>query len=242
MRRLRALSWVAVGIALVAVFGAAAWWRMPKSDVSVFEVSNLGWGELRLRLESEGSDLLLLTRANPESSVPHERTGSVYRYDPTANTLSKVPKAAWDDASGQIARSDVPRNRPHGWGVTRENGVFFAFGGSMEPWKLETTGERVLWRDTNVAGDAIALLTVDGELDPPFYWWFFSRSGGYRGQHYVELFTLPEWTRKRPAVPIPLNTANGLESAYWSADGKYVVYSANDGKRLCIIRTDVQGE
>lgn len=229
----------------VIVFGAAAflaWRSTPKGDVPVFEVSNLGWGELRLRLESEGSDVLLLTRANPESSAPHERTGSVYRYDPTANTLTEVPKAVWDEATGQIARFDAPRNAPRGWGMTIEDGALFVFGDAARSRKIETIGERVVKFSMNITGDLMALLTVDGELDPPFYWWFFSRRGGYRGQHYVELFTLPEWRRKRPAVRIPLNTADDLESAYWSADGKYVVYSANDGKRLCIIRTDVEGE
>jgi len=126
--------------------------------------------------------------------------------------------------------------------MTIEDGALFVFGDAAQSRKIETIGERVLKFSMNVTGDLMAVLTVDGELDPPFYWWFFSRSGGYRGQHYVELFTLPEWKRKRSAVRIPLNTADGLESAYWSADGKYVVYSANDGKRLCIIRTDAEGE
>lgn len=231
-----------VVVIAVGVTACLVWVATPKSDVPVFAISNPGWSGLRLRLEHQGSDILLLTRADPSSTVPHFQTAPVYRYDPVASALTEVPKAAWDEATGQIARFDAPRNAHQGWDVTVDNGALLIFGDAVDTRTVEVTGETALWVDESVASDLVAVLTVDGELDRPFYLWFFSRSGGYRGQHYVELFRLPEMTRRRRALRIPLTTADGIEAPCWSSDGKYVVYSSSDGKWLCIIRTDVEAE
>ena len=233
---------LSVALIAIGVTACLVWLATPKSDVPVFAISSPGWSGLSLRLEHQGSDILLLTRADPSSTVLHFQTGPVYRYDPVASALTEVSKAAWDEATGQIARFDTLRNVPHGWGVTVENGAVVIFGDAVDTRTVEVTGETALWVDESVASDLVAVLTVDGELDRPLYLWFFSRSGGYRGQHYVELFKLPEMTRRRPALRIPLTTADGIESPCWSSDGKYVVYSSSDGKRLCIIRTDAPEE
>ncbi|UCC32831.1 MAG: hypothetical protein JSU86_06355, partial [Phycisphaerales bacterium] len=53
--------------------------------------------------------------------------------------------------------------------MTIEDGALFVFGDAARSRKIETIGERVVKFSMNITGDLMALLTVDGELDPPFY-------------------------------------------------------------------------
>ncbi|UCC31890.1 MAG: hypothetical protein JSU86_06350 [Phycisphaerales bacterium] len=213
-----------------------------KSDVPVFAISNPGWGDLHLRLESEASDILLLTRADPDSSIPHYRTGAVYRYEPTTQTVREVSVEQWNKATGKITRFDTMRPSLHWRHVAVKNGAILVSGDNIDSRTVETTGETALRRKVSPEGDLVAVLTADGEHDPVQHGWVFPSGGGYRGQHYVELFTFRDMQRRRPALRIPLTTEEGIESACWSADGRYIVYSSSNGKRVCIIRTDVEGE
>jgi hypothetical protein len=237
---------VAVWAALILALGLLLWFSAAKSDTRVFRVDGSSWGEWRVRRESETSKRLLLAqlRAGWGESQRY-LTGKVYRYDPAEASITEVPVKLWHQTSGTALDADmIPPDKVRPCAAITD-GIVEASCGGPASGTLEVVGEAAVAIDWAPTGKLMAILTADGASQPPSRAWVNAWTGNtnaYNGQHYVELFSIPDLKPAREAVRIPFTTMTGLDPPCWTADGGYVVYSSIDGKRVCIIRTDAGEE
>lgn len=235
----RHLKWPALGAAAFGFFGLvwALWPRPFVSDVRVFDVDP-GGSHLRVRYDSADKKTLLITRTLFDSLNPYDRFGTIYRYDAEAVTLLEIPRETWDLASGEIVTVESWMIPTSAWRVVADRGKLCVASKGRASQFVPTQGRTALRAIGDPTGHVIAALTTDGWERPGTRGWFTSFGGGYGGQHYVELFSVPDMIPVKSAIRIPFTNAGGIDAPCWSADGKYIVYASADKRRMIVIQTE----
>lgn len=223
------------------VFAVFLWWIWAGwigSDVPVFEVDPRG-GDLRTRYESPDKRSLLITRADWDSPIPIRRIGTVYRYDVDTETLHSVGKEAWITATEPVQTPDTEFAYLPGFHISSKGGVFRAGVRGQQRREVSTKGKTALIARWAPGARRAMVLTTNGRKRFKLQSWFFPMGGGYRGQHYVELFCVPEMTPVKEAIRIPFTSGvGGLNGPHWSDDGRYLVFTSGDRRRMIVIDTE----
>ena len=231
----RSTAVLGVAILLCLVLGCSS----PPPELRVLETPGLKHGAitgLRFRSEDVGDGALLLTTRNEDT--PTSLDDAVYAYDPARGILSLATVDAWNDATGEVGdwcamvrgiASPPPRLR-------RRKRKLAADGRT-----LDTAGNVVLTFGPSPQQNYLAVLSAkDRWRFPPIFPSLGGGPGPPSGQHYHELFTIPELRRVGSAVPLAITADSALQTC-WSPDERFVIYSDLEVKKIVIVRRDKQG-
>ena len=224
----------------VLLLSMAVVWQMigpcVTSDIPCYEFrpGELTYG-LYLRVADNTGDLLL-TSDVPRSPDQNSVQPNVYAYDPKRDELRAVDAELWKVATGKICGEHVIGC----WGTLQADARISIVDGRLLHGDrvVETKGRTVLDLSLSPRGDVLAVITADGWKRPSIrglYPLGGSWGGGYAGQHYVELFSLPSLDPRGAAIRIPLTSAEWLSHPRWSEDGSYLVLGDSLYLRICII-------
>jgi len=250
MRKMRVKrhKWAYISLAVLAISFTV--WLVDRywirGDVTLFETP--GWrttGQLLLRLDKPGSDILLLAlQADaPDPALPKELVSVapesvIYRYNRARDTLDPVGKEVWENASGPVSVSLEqyrPSNPKGGIGIdTRE--LILEKRGQMVP----TAGKAALCIEApSQKSDFAAVLSAARRKGKPFIPFL---SGPYGvGQHYHQIFSLPDLEAIGRPVRLPLKADISAIQMMWAPERRYVVYTDLFFTQLCIVPVDVLG-
>lgn len=156
--------------------------------------------------------------------------GIIYRYDARAKRLEPVGEDNWKIAPGEV------------WGSlssmsARDDGVMVHPRSNLLLYHdrvIKTAGKTALASRLSPKADLVAVLSADGSrassLMP------FAGQGGASGQHYHELFQLPEMKPVGNPTPLPLITEHVAVYPFWSSDQRYVVYVDARYTEVCVVK------
>ncbi len=130
------------GVVLIILLRSLA--CSPRSDLRVFHTPFQLDGDLRVRLESESSDKLLITRGDDALRVQIWGQDTVYRYDPMTDTLTEVPRSVWDNAPGQITDFNTDLSPPRDVLMEIRKGTLYAGELGVHHHAVATTGRTAL--------------------------------------------------------------------------------------------------
>ncbi len=199
-------------------------------DVPLFETpawqgKDLAYGDqLMLRRVAPGAGALLLK---------HTRGTTVYRYDPTARTLTPVGDEEWRRALGAVAECGQQFAPPPQVLALDPKSDKLLAGGRVVP----TAGRLALKVIASPSGKWVAVLSADGSKGSSLM--PFTGGGGASGQHYHQVVSLPGGTPANGTVRVPLRQRYDLLTPCWSADEAFVVYHHITFNYLSIIDTNL---
>jgi hypothetical protein len=114
-------------------------------------------------------------------------------------------------------------------GILIENGVL-----RDRMARVVTRGKDAVIYQGSPDGALIAVQSADGP-NPAISIPLFGGGRGYRGQHYHEVFSYPDFKRIGEAVPIPLKWSEGWIYIAWAPDSKSVIYRYADKPDAVIV-------
>lgn len=223
--------------------------RASVSDVPVFDVPPgfdpaTGWSmDIVVRVDNEGRGGILISRQNRGAYADIPTAWPVYRYDGKTRTLTSVKPSEWRLATGPVTSFDSDNYATGDWGLHARvrNGVLVGEIRQGPDISVAVKGKFGTGQEFSPVEPVVAILTAEGPRRPKSKGGMVftpSFGGGFYGQHYVSLFRLPEMTPIGEAVRIAFRTVDGIESPTWSSDGRFLVYTTRDGRKMCVIHID----
>lgn len=180
--------------------------------------------QIMLRRETRDSGTLLLK---------HTKHDTVYRYDPTAASLTAVSEQTWKAANGPIAEcaKQFPPP-PNVLDIDKASNSLIA--GTR---RITTAGRTVLKLVESPSKRWVAVLSASGPLMPSLV--PFSGGSAASGEHYHQVISLPGAVPVGKAVQLPLERDSDLLVPCWSADEKTVIYHEILFTYLTVVETKV---
>jgi hypothetical protein len=160
--------------------------------------------------------------------------GPVYEYAPQVNELHEATRETWDRATGDIvdcSSQSVGAQQLSDFRLDPKAGRLFYKGGL-----ILTKGSVALAFRLSPSQEAVAVLSAKGPKIRSFMP-FLGGGASAHGQHYHEVFNLPELTvNDELRVQLPFTTQRGAFVICWSADEQFVVYTSVLYQELCVVR------
>ncbi len=225
--------------------------RASVSDVPVFDVprghdTSTGKSmDIVVRTDKDGHDGILISRLRfgtlTDPEIP--TAWPVYRYDRRARTLQSVKPSEWRLATGPVTSFDSDNYATGDWGLHARvrNGVLVGEIRQGPDISVAVKGKFGTGQEFSPVEPVVAILTAEGPRRPKSKGGMVftpSFGGGYYGQHYLELFSIPDMKPIGEPVRIAFTSVEGIESPTWSSDGRFLVYTTRDGKKMSVIHID----
>ena len=185
-------------------------------------------GQILIR-DSDDKKLLLTVRDEFEKGNKHR---AVFLYDPNAQNLQQVSDEKWG---------------------TETNPITECFSQSQQvPEKFKVSGEKLFFGNQEVlikgavlvslayspSSNKVAVLSADGPRKGSIMP-FLGGGQSSKGQHYHQLFSVADGSPIGSFVKLPFMTEKEAYHACWSANGKYVFYTALLNENITVIKTDL---
>lgn len=185
--------------------------------------------QLLLRIETEDEETILLKLSNNEA---------IYRYNPNTQSLSLVPVERWQGATGPIEDCDTQFPPPYlELDIDTRSDRLVAGQDSKRTREVQTAGSTVLSLRASPSGTMAAVLSAEGRKRGSIL--PFLGGGGVSGQHFHQVFSLPDAVPIGKSVRIPLKSEREGIIICWSPDERYVVYSDMLFYYLSIVPVDI---
>lgn len=230
-------SWLILGVAVLVV-GGAIWWNWNRNadvgvetNVPLLETpawrteDALSLRKLLLRTETKDEETILLKLNNNEA---------IYRYNPNTQSLSLVPIERWQDATGPIedCNTQIPPS-PRELDIDPRSNRLIA----RRDREVQTAGSTALSLRASPSGTMSAVLSAKGRRRSSIL--PFLSGGGVSGQHFHQVFSLPDAVPIGKSVRLPLESKEAGIAICWSPDERYVVYYDIFFFHLSIVPVDI---
>ena len=180
--------------------------------------------QIMLRRETKDGGALLLK---------HSKRETVYRYDPAAAGLTTISEQTWNAASGPIAECAKQFPPPaHVLSIDKASNRLIAGNRT-----INTTGRTVLKLAESPGKRWVAVLSASGPMKPSLI--PFSGGSAASGEHYHQVFSLPDAVPVGAAVQLPMERDSDLLIPCWSADENTVIYHEILFAYLSVVETRV---
>jgi hypothetical protein len=181
-------------------------------------------GSLMLRREADGRGPLLLK---------HSERDAVYKYDPAGRSLTLAAEKEWRDAKGEVADCDK-QFHPSPFVLDIDAKTHRLSAGGRE---VQTAGHAVLDMRISPSKKWVAVVSAEGRSSGSV---FPTLGGGAgTGQHYHQVFSLPDVKTGGEPVRLPLGGEHELITPCWSAEERFVVYTDTLFFSLTVVDTNV---
>jgi hypothetical protein len=244
MSRLR----IAIGCAALASTALGLWaWRQENrsAPVAIAPRYHTAWtehGVLYMRYESDAHDTLLLKHlttsehrdliysaaGHPPQRPSETNPRPVYRFTPTAKSLTQAEEGAWQRASGTVIDCGLPSIPRSPFRVDYRTDAL-KYGGAVVP----TRGRAVQSVEDSPDGRWAAVLSVDGTRFPTLM--PFLGRGRVEGIRYHQVFSVANGTQVGETVALPFDSTFDTFGACWAPDSRYVVYPETSFRFLAIL-------
>ncbi len=193
---------------------------------------SLGGGgpDVMLRRERAAAGALLLK---------HEQVPAVWRYDPQNRTLDAATEADWQNARGEPRNCSAPP-----WGAfpldmhpKTDRLILGSVGQGFE--LVPFVGDGILDLRAAPSGTIAAVHSADGPRgDPGISFFAVNWQGHFMGQHYHQIFSLPDGRPLGKPLRVPIRL---YKTICWSADEAFVVYIDKGLANVVVVHVSEQG-
>ena len=174
----------------------------------------------------------------------HDLLPAVWRYDPQDRTLDAASDADWRNARGEPRNCSAPP-----WGALplsmhpKTDRLILGivrFGSADQGFDLVPfVGDGILDLRAAPSETMAAVHSADGPRgDPGISFFAVNWQGHFMGQHYHQIFSLPDGRPLGKPLRIPVRL---YKTICWSADEAFVVYINEDLTNVVVVHVSEQG-
>jgi hypothetical protein len=187
------------------------------------------WQEIGL----EYGDQLMLRKSGDALLLKHSRHDTIYKYDPSRQSLTAVSNAEWLRTNTPITECGK-QGYPSPSLLKIDTQSHQIFAGDRT---IKAAGRTALKLTEAPSGKFAAVLSASGNADTSII--PFAGGSGASGQYYHQVMSLPDV--RAVGQPVRLSVRRKYDSLIpcWSADERYIVYHQVTFNYLSIVTTDL---